>query len=94
MAKAQVLTTVRTIYDIAIEKEGDYITIRVSGNGFLFNMVRIIAGTLVKIGRGAWEPERMEEILAARDRQKAGPTAPANGLTLVSYEFEQSNLPE
>jgi len=88
VAKAKVLTTVRTIYDIQIQKAGDYITIRVSGNGFLFNMVRIIVGTLVKIGRGAWEPERMEEILAARDRQKAGPTAPANGLTLVSYEFE------
>lgn len=87
VAKAQVLTTVRTIYDIKIRKEGDYVTIRVSGNGFLFNMVRIIVGTLVRIGRGVWEPERMEEILAAKDRQKAGPTAPPNGLTLVKYEF-------
>ncbi|MBR1692371.1 MAG: tRNA pseudouridine(38-40) synthase TruA, partial [Lachnospiraceae bacterium] len=76
VAKAQVATTVRTIYDIRIDKEGDYITIRISGNGFLFNMVRIIVGTLVRIGRGVWEPERMEEILEARDRQKAGPTAP------------------
>ena len=89
VAKAQVATTVRTIYDIRIDKEGDYITIRISGNGFLFNMVRIIVGTLVRIGRGVWEPERMEEILEARDRQKAGPTAPANGLTLVAYEFER-----
>lgn len=78
----------RTIYDIRIEKQGDYISIFVSGNGFLFNMVRIIVGTLVKVGRGAWEPEYIEEILASRDRQKAGPTAPANGLTLYSYEFE------
>lgn len=88
VAKAKVLSTVRTIYDIRIEKQGDYISIFVSGNGFLFNMVRIIVGTLVKVGRGAWEPEYIEEILASRDRQKAGPTAPANGLTLYSYEFE------
>ena len=88
VANAKVLSTVRTIYDIRIEKQGDYISIFVSGNGFLFNMVRIIVGTLVKVGRGAWEPEYIEEILASRDRQKAGPTAPANGLTLYSYEFE------
>ena len=88
VAKAKVLSTVRTIYDIRIEKQGDYISIFVSGNGFLFNMVRIIVGSLVKVGRGAWEPEYIEEILASRDRQKAGPTAPANGLTLYSYEFE------
>ena len=88
VAKAKVQSTIRTIYDIRIEKEGDYISIIVSGNGFLFNMVRIIVGTLIKVGRGAWEPEYVEEILAAKDRQKAGPTAPANGLTLYSYEFE------
>lgn len=88
VAKAKVLTTVRTIHDIKIEKQDDYITIRISGNGFLFNMVRIIVGTLVKIGRGAWEPSRMKEILEAKDRQAAGPTAPANGLTLLSYEFK------
>lgn len=89
VAKAKVLSTVRTIYDIHIEKREDYIHIYVTGNGFLFNMVRIIVGTLVKVGRGAWEPEYVEEILAARDRQKAGPTAPANGLTLYSYEFQE-----
>lgn len=89
VAKAKVASTVRTIHDIRIEKQNDYITIRISGSGFLFNMVRIIVGTLVKIGRGVWEPERMREILEARDRQAAGPTAPANGLTLVSYKFEE-----
>lgn len=92
VAKAKVTSTVRTIYDIKIDKKDDYITIRISGNGFLFNMVRIIVGTLVKIGRGTWEPEIMHSILEARDRQAAGPTAPANGLTLLSYEFEEEAL--
>lgn len=63
------------------------IIIRVRGRGFLYNMVRIIAGTLMEVGRGQLLPERMEEILLACDRQKAGPTAPACGLTLIGYEF-------
>lgn len=87
VAKAQVLTTVRTIYDIKVQKEGNYLTIRVCGSGFLFNMVRIIAGTLLEVGRGQIEPEQMKGILDARDRQAAGPTAPARGLTLVKFEF-------
>ncbi len=80
-------STVRMIYDFTVEKEGDEIVIRVCGNGFLYNMVRIIAGTLMEIGRGNLEPEQMKEILATRERQAAGPTAPACGLTLVKYEF-------
>lgn len=87
VAKAQVLTTVRTIYDVTVNKEGSYLTIRVCGSGFLFNMVRIIVGTLLEIGRGNMEPEQMREILEAKDRQKAGPTAPARGLTLTEFEF-------
>lgn len=87
VAKAQVLTTVRTIYDVQVEEEGSYLTIRVSGNGFLFNMVRIIVGTLLEVGRGNMEPEQIKEILEAKDRQTAGPTAPARGLTLVKFEF-------
>lgn len=63
------------------------ITIRVSGRGFLYNMVRIIAGTLMEAGRGHLDPERIPEILAALDRQAAGPTAPACGLTLVDYQI-------
>lgn len=87
VAKAQVLTTVRTLYGIEVKKEGNYLTIRVSGNGFLFNMVRIIAGTLLEVGKGKLAPEQVKEILEAKDRQEAGPTAPARGLTLVSFEF-------
>lgn len=84
---AVVETTVRTITDIQIEKAGNEISIRVCGTGFLYNMVRIIAGTLMEIGRGNYPPEHMKEILEAKDRQAAGPTAPACGLTLVKYEF-------
>lgn len=80
-------TTVRTIYDITIKKSGNMITIRVTGSGFLYNMVRIIAGTLMEVGRGRIAPEKMTDILNARDRTRSGPTAPACGLTLVQYEF-------
>ena len=84
---AQVKTTVRTIYACDVEKEGDIITIRVTGNGFLYNMVRIIAGTLIEVGNGKYPPEHIKEILQHCDRSCAGPTAPARGLTLVEYEF-------
>lgn len=84
---SQVESTVRTITDISIEKHGEMISIRVSGNGFLYNMVRIIVGTLMKIGLGVWEPERMEEILNACDRNAAGPKAEARGLTLVEIRY-------
>lgn len=93
-AGAQVKTTVRTIYRVNVRRDGEVITIRITGNGFLYNMVRIIAGTLMKIGQGDWEPEDMSGILAAKDRLKAGPTAPAKGLTLmeISYpNFEKSH---
>ncbi|MDO4463297.1 MAG: tRNA pseudouridine(38-40) synthase TruA [Bacillota bacterium] len=84
---AVVETTVRTLYEATVVRENDEIVIRVCGNGFLYNMVRIIAGTLMEVGRGNLEPERMKEILEAKDRTMAGPTAPACGLTLVKYDF-------
>lgn len=87
-AKSQVEDTVRTIYSLDILKEGDEITLRIRGNGFLYNMVRIIAGTLLNVGNGRMEPEELAEILKARDRRAAGPTAPAKGLTLVGMEYE------
>ena len=85
---AQVKTTVRTVYACDVLKEGDIITIRVTGNGFLYNMVRIIAGTLIQVGGGAVPPERIPEILAAQERSAAGPTAPAQGLTMMGITFE------
>lgn len=84
---AQVESTVRTIYYVQIEEQGAELVIRVCGNGFLYNMVRILAGTLMEVGQGKREPESMKEILEARNRSTAGPTAPAHGLTLVKYEF-------
>ena len=82
-AATQVESKVRTIYSLKVSREGEMITIRVQGNGFLYNMVRIIAGTLIKVGQCAMEPEQLPGILAAMDRQAAGPTAPPEGLTLV-----------
>lgn len=84
---AQVESTVRTVYSVELEEQGAELVIRICGNGFLYNMVRIIAGTLLEVGQGKREPEAMLEILAARERSAAGPTAPAKGLTLIKYEF-------
>ena len=86
-AGSQVKSTVRRIYSLEVRQEGEEIILRVTGNGFLYNMVRILAGTLMEAGRGAWEPAYMADILAARSRKAAGPTAPACGLCLVGYEF-------
>ena len=80
-------TTIRTVTGIEVFREGDMVTIRVSGTGFLYNMVRIISGTLIEIGNGQYPPERMQRILDAKDRSVAGPTAPAQGLTLMGIEF-------
>lgn len=84
----QAETTVRTIYDLHIEQEGDLIRICISGNGFLYNMVRIIAGTLIQIGLGTYSPKEVASMIEAADRQAAGPTAPARGLTLVGMSYE------
>lgn len=93
--RTQAEETVRTIYSLTLEKnEEGLITMRISGSGFLYNMVRIIAGTLLKVGMGMYPPEHVEEILDARDRQAAGGTAPAKGLTLVSLEYEKTLCPE
>ncbi len=86
-AGGQTESTVRTIHSLQVMQEGEEIVIRVTGNGFLYNMVRILAGTLMEAGKGAWEPERANEILLAKDRGAAGPTAPACGLILAKYEF-------
>ena len=88
-AGSQVTTTVRTLYEVEILKEGDCLTLRLCGNGFLYNMVRIIAGTLVKVGMHVYPPAHMEEILKACDRRAAGPKAPAVGLTLMKIEIEE-----
>ncbi len=88
----QALTTVRTVYKVEVERVEDEIRIRVCGNGFLYNMVRIIAGTLLEVGRGRLAPEDIPAILEKKDRQAAGPTAPAHGLMLIRYEFEDQSF--
>ncbi len=86
---AQVETTVRTIHSLEVEEQGADLVIRVCGNGFLYNMVRIIAGTLMEVGQGKRSPESMEDVLNACERSAAGPTAPAHGLMLMKYEFTE-----
>lgn len=87
-ARSHAGDTVRTIYSLKVSRKNDVVTIRISGSGFLYNMVRIIAGTMMEIGMGNYPPELMEDILQARDRQRAGKTAPAKGLTLVHLKYE------
>jgi len=84
---AQVESTVRTLYSVEIIEQGEDLVIRVCGNGFLYNMVRIIAGTLMEIGQGKRDPMDIYTILEAKDRAAAGPTAPAHGLMLIKYQF-------
>lgn len=83
----QVKDTVRTIYSINVGKSDETVIIRVVGNGFLYNMVRIIVGTLIQAGTGQISPESLQDILEKKDRSAAGPTAPAKGLTLVRIEY-------
>ncbi len=82
-----VKTTVREIYSLDILKENKIITIDIIGNGFLYNMVRIIAGTLMYAGSGKINPSDMEEIIASCDRKKAGITAPPQGLCLKEVYY-------
>lgn len=86
--RAQVESTVRTIYSCTVTKEQDLITIRVTGNGFLYNMVRIIAGTLIEVGLGTIEPDQIPERLRAENREAAGPTAPPQGLTMIGIDYQ------
>lgn len=80
--------TVRTINYLDIKKQGDLIYIIINGDGFLYNMVRIISGTLLEVGRGKINPEEIEDIIKSKNRKKAGKTAPAMGLTLEKIYLE------
>lgn len=85
--RTSVKDTVRTVTELRIDSDGPEIIMRITGNGFLYNMVRIIAGTLIRVGRGFYEPERVKEILEAKERTGAGVTAPPNGLVLVEIDY-------
>lgn len=81
-------TTVRTIFDAHFEVTGNSLDFHIKGDGFLYNMVRIITGTLVDIGRGKFSPEDMTRIIEAKDRTRAGHTAPPYGLYLAEVYFQ------
>jgi tRNA pseudouridine38-40 synthase len=83
------MSSVRTISHLAVNRFGDWIWLDVEADGFLYNMVRAIAGTLINVGRGFWPETQVAEILQAEDRRLAGPTAPAQGLFLMRVTYER-----
>lgn len=83
------MSSVRTITHISVNRAGDLVWLDVEADGFLYNMVRAIAGTLINVGRGYWPEECVREILEAEDRRQAGPTAPALGLFLMRVSYER-----
>ena len=86
-AKTETESKVRTIFDIKINKRGKFINFEITGNGFLYNMIRIIVGTLVEVGYGKLEPIEVKNILGAKNRKNAGKTMPAKGLTLKTVKY-------
>jgi tRNA pseudouridine38-40 synthase len=83
------MSSVRTITHLALSRCGDWIWLDVEADGFLYNMVRAIAGTLINVGRGYWPESQVAAILDAEDRAEAGPTAPAQGLFLMRVSYER-----
>lgn len=81
-------SSVRIIYSGKVERKEDLVIIELTGNGFLYNMVRIIAGTLLEVGLGKIKPEDIKNIIESEDRQKAGKTLPPQGLYLVNVEYK------
>jgi len=79
--------TVRTVFSLDVEKNGDLIEIRISADGFLYNMVRIIVGTLIEVAFGRFSPGSISDIIESKDRKKAGMTAPADGLYLNRVKY-------
>ena len=80
-------TFTRTIYESSFSENDGLLTYRITGNGFLYNMVRIIAGTLVWVGKKKIDPDDIPAIILSKDRTRAGMTAPAHGLTLLRAEY-------
>lgn len=83
-----VLDPVREIYSASLEKNGGVITITLTGNGFLYNMVRIVAGSIVEIGLGLLPENAVEKAFVSLDRKSLGATLPPHGLTLISVEYD------
>lgn len=89
-AKTEVVDKVRTIHEIEFYEEGDVLVFRFRGNGFLYNMIRILMGTLLEIGNGKLIPSTVPEILQSKDRSAAGRTVPGQGLYLWEVEYKKS----
>lgn len=85
-------STIRTITSVTIEEQNGMVSIRYRGNGFLYNMVRILTGTLIEVGRGLRSYEDMKSVIKAKDRSAAGFTAPAQGLYLIEVEYGKQCL--
>ena len=83
----QAKTFEREIYDCSLKQDGDTLIMQIRGNGFLYNMVRIIAGTMVSVGRGFISPDDLPEIILSKERKRAGITAPPEGLMLYEIEY-------
>ncbi len=81
-AGSDVADRVRTVFDCRVTREGELVSVRVAGNGFLYNMVRIMVGTLIEVSAGRLAPEAIDDVIASRERSRAGFTAPACGLYL------------
>lgn len=84
---ADVQSTVRTVYDLNIIEENDYVYIYIKADGYLYNMVRIITGTLVNVGLGKTDAKELKKIISEKSRENAGPTAPPQGLALYKVEY-------
>ena len=87
-SKSQVKSTVRTIYDISVSKKGKDVKVKVTGNGFLYNMVRTLVGTLLKAGQNTLDESTAKDILEKKDRTAVGKTMPAKGLMLYSVKYK------
>jgi tRNA pseudouridine38-40 synthase len=86
------MSSVRTILHIAVNRMGDFVWVDVEADGFLYNMVRSITGTLLLVGTGRWVESRVQAALAAEDRREAGPTAPPQGLFLVRVRYAHDGV--
>ena len=86
------ISPVRTVFECGVEREGDIYTVKIRGDGFLYNMVRIVTGTLVSVATGQLEPSAVGRILSSKKRPSAGPTAPPDGLSLHRVFYDEADF--